>query len=527
MEDRPFQKLLEDTEFDENKVRLLLGKLKLNKSPGPDQIHNKVLFETKNEISNPLTFLFRQSLDFGILPDEWKIANITPIYKKEKKSDPNNYRPVSLTSAVGKLMETIIRDVLEEHLEKQKLLSSEQHGFRKGKSCTTQLLEVINDWTHILDNGKSLDVVYLDYKKAFDSVPYERLLAKLYAYGIRGKVLAWIRNFLTNRFQRVVINAAMSKAAPVSSGIPQGSVLGPILFLVYVNDLPEVVSNKVKLFADDTKMYQEVNDSNQKEEMQENLNKIMDWSTKWQLPFNIDKCKVLHLGKNNQKYTYKLGSCSNLMTLEQVEEEKDLGIKFDSQLSFRQHVAECVSKANQRIGLIRRNFHNLDKHTFLLLYKSLIRPLLEYGTTVCYPLFKQDTQALEKGQRRATKLVVNLRDMNYPTRLRALNLPSLVYRRKRADMLQLYRILNGIDSLCIENFVELDLGGRTRGHCYKLFRSRVKTREKRNTLDFRAINEWNSLSNQVVDAENLNQFKTRLEIEWNDKEYKFDPSNYY
>ena len=239
------------------------------------------------------------------------------------------------------------------------------------------------------------------------------------------------------------------------------------------------------------------------------------------------KCKVLHLGKNNQKYTYELGSCSNLMTLEQVEEEKDLGIKFDSQLSFRQHVAECVSKANQRIGLIRRNFHNLDKYTFLLLYKSLIRPLLEYGTTVCYPLFKQDTQALEKVQRRATKLVVNLRDMNYPTRLRALNLPSLVYRRKRADMLQLYRILNGIDSLCIENFVELDLGGRTRGHCYKLFKSRVKTREKRNTLGFRAINEWNSLSNQVVDAENLNQFKTRLEIEWNDKEYKFDPSSYY
>ena len=190
MEDRPFQKLLEDIEFDENKVRLLLGKLKLNKSPGPDQIHNKVLFETRNEISNPLTVLLRQSLDFGILPDEWKIANITPIYKKGKKSDPNNYRPVRLTSAVGKLMETIIREALEEHLEKQKLLSSEQHGFRKGKSCITQLLEVIKDWTDILDNGKSLDVVYLDYKKAFDSVPYERLLSKLYAYGIRGKVLA-------------------------------------------------------------------------------------------------------------------------------------------------------------------------------------------------------------------------------------------------------------------------------------------------------------------------------------------------
>ena len=207
-------------------------------------------------------------------------------------------------------------------------------------------------------------------------------------------------------------------------------------------------------------VYQEVNDSNQKEEMQENLNKLMDWSTKWQLPFNINKCKVLHLGKNNQKYTYRLVSCSNLLALERVEEEKDLGIKFDSQLSFRQHVAECVSKANQRIGLIR-NFHNLDNHTFLLLYKSLIRPLLEYGTTVCYPLFKQDTQALEKVQRRATKLVVNLRDMNYPTRLRALNLISLVYRRKKANMLQLYRILNGIDSLRIENFVELDRGGRT------------------------------------------------------------------
>ena len=425
------------------------------------------------------------------------------------------------------MMETLVRDELEPYLENQGLFCSSQHGFRKGRSCCTQLLEVIHDWADILENKSQIDIIYLDYRKAFDSVPYERLLVKLQAYGIRGKVLQWIRNFLTAREQRVVINGVASKTAPVTSGIPQGSVLGPILFLIYVNDLPDFVSSKVKLFADDTKLYREIKNPQDKDVLQNDLDNLMKWSRIWQLPFNESKCRVLHLGKNNLNHKYKLINNKNEVELIEVTEEKDLGLKFDYQLNFKQHTSECVSKANQRIGLIRRNFQQLDNYTFLLLYKSLVRPLLEYCNTVWHPCHKQDSQELEKVQRRATKLVKNLSDMSYPARLRALNLPSLVYRRKRADMLQMFRIVTEIDKLDKDNIINMDLGERTRGHRFKLCKNRAITREKRNTLGSRAVNDWNTLSDYVVSAENLIQFKIRLEKEWNCKEYKFDPSSYY
>ena len=350
---------------------------------------------------------------------------------------------------------------------------------------------------------------------------------KLQAYGIRGKVLQWIRNFLTDGEQRVVINGVASKTAPVTSGIPQGSVLGPILFLIYVNDLPDFVSSKVKLFADDTKLYREIKNPQDKDVLQNDLNNLMKWSRTWQLPFNESKCGVLHLGKKNPNHKYKMINNKNEVELIEVTEEKDLGLKFDNQLNFKQHTSECVSKANQRIGLIQGNFQQLDNYTFLLLYKSLIRPLLEYCNTVWHPCHKQDSQELEKVQRRATKLVKNLSDMSYPARLRALNLPSLVYRRKRADMLQMYRIVTEIDKLDKDNIVKMDLGERTRGHTFTLCKNRAITREKRNTLGSRAVNDWNTLSDYVVSAENLMQFKIRLEKEWNCKEYKFDPSSYY
>ena len=235
-------------------LKKLLDKLKIDKSPGPDRIHNRVLYETRDVILEPLTKLLTTSLESGKLPDDWKTANVTPIFKKGKKSDPNNYRPVGLTSAVCKLIETIIRDEIVNDVENQNLLSPAQHGFRSHMSCSTQPIEVIHDWAHSLDDNTPVDSIYLDYRKAFDSVPFERLLAKLHAYGIRGKIHQWIRDFLHNRKQRDVINTKPSDWVPVTSSIPQGSILGPVLFLIYVNDLPDIVSSTVKLFAEDTKI---------------------------------------------------------------------------------------------------------------------------------------------------------------------------------------------------------------------------------------------------------------------------------
>ena len=343
-----------------------------------------------------------------VLPSEWKLADVTPIFKKGKKTDPNNYRPVSLTSSSCKLLETMIRDDIIKHLEEKNLLSKEQHGFRSGHSCNTQLLEVVHDWAEAAELLYPVDIVYLDYQKAFDSVPHERLLNKLYAYLIRGKILTWIRNFLTNRTQRVTVCGVSSNQVNVTSGIPQGSVLGPLLFLIYVNDLPEVVKSTIKLFADDTKIYRVIKSDRDSEILQNDLLDIMKWSEKWQLPFNLTKCKVMHLGSQNKEFKYNLGERKQngeQLNLETVTEEKDLGVRFDDKLNFIGHISEVVSKGNQRIGLVRRNFHIIDNEMFLLIYKSLIRPVLEYCNTVWTPIYKKDSRSLEQVQRRATKLV--------------------------------------------------------------------------------------------------------------------------
>ena len=241
--------------IDENKMLKSLNNLKPNKSPGPDEIHPKMLKELANELAHPLTLLFNKSISDGIVPSAWKVAEVRPIFKKGSRSDPGNYRPVSLTSVVSKLFETFFRDALYDHLVENNLLSKDQFGFCKGRSTVSQLLVTIKEWMCNLDKGIPTDSIYLDFSKAFDTVPHQRLLVKLEGYGISDNVLNWISDFLSNRTQQVAVNGAKSASAPVSSGVPQGSVLGPVLFIYYINDLPSVTEGIVKIFGDDTKAY--------------------------------------------------------------------------------------------------------------------------------------------------------------------------------------------------------------------------------------------------------------------------------
>ena len=213
---------------------------------------------------------------------------------------PGNYRPISLTSVPGKLMERIMRDAVLQYMNNNNLFSSAQHGFIKGKSCTSQLLEFLEDVSQALDEGEDAVVIYLDFKKAFDKVPHRRLLVKLQGYGIQGKVLDWIQEFLTERKQRVVINGSESEWSDVTSGIPQGSVLGPTLFLVYINDMPDVINAIIKLFADDAKVYNRVKQNEQPADnhVQSSLNRGVNWANTWLMKFNFIKCHHMHIGKH-------------------------------------------------------------------------------------------------------------------------------------------------------------------------------------------------------------------------------------
>ena len=340
-------------------------------------------------------------------------------------------------------MESIVRDAIVDHLMKNDLITDDQHGFVPDRDCITQLLSCIEDWTQRLENNRAFDVIYTDFSKAFDSVPHERLFLKLEAMGIRGDVLKWIKSFLRERTQCVNVDGVRSSWRDVLSGIPQGSVIGPILFVIFINDMPSHVKHNIcKLFADDSKLFGDVN-ANVSNTVQIDLSNLEYWSTVWQQPFNAKKCKTMHLGVHNPNHTYHL----NGHALDVTRTEKDLGVLMDDSLKFHTQTAAATKKANQILGVIKRSYKTRDKNTMTTLYKSMVRPHLEHGNVIWGPFYAGDKKAVESVQRRATKLIPELREKCYLDRLRALDIPSLEYRRSRGDMIWCYKIFNGMRRL--------------------------------------------------------------------------------
>ena len=287
-----------DIQLTTEDVYKLLSKLKINKSPGPDKIHPQVLKECAAQLATPLQKLFRKSLDEGIIPESWKEGHVTPIFKKGTRTDVANYRPISLTSVVCKTLERIIREAVLKHMMDNNLLSDRQHGFVPGRSTMTQLLEVFDKWTECLDLGFTVDVIYLDFAKAFDTVPHHRMLLKMKSYGIDGKIIEWIKSFLIGRRQRVQIGGMESAWAPVTSGIPQGSVLGPLLFICFINDMPTHVTSDIYIYADDTKLSRCIRDEADCRELQNDLDRISHWCEIWHMILNITKCSHAHWKSN-------------------------------------------------------------------------------------------------------------------------------------------------------------------------------------------------------------------------------------
>ena len=506
--------------FTKTNVLKKLKNINASKSSGPDDIKACVLKELADELSEPLSELFQKSMSEGTLPKVWKEANVTPLFKKGKKSKANNYRPVSLTCILCKIMESIIRDNLVSYLESNNFLSDFQHGFVSKRSCTTNLLATLDQWTEFLDSGAPVDAIYLDFSKAFDSVPHLRLLEKLTSYGIDGCLLKWIKDFLIGRRQRVHINGEYSEWADVTSGVPQGSVLGPVLFVVYINDLPDVVESLSQLYADDTKVFSKVDSIERQKQIQQDLDNLVNWADKWQLQFNSDKCHVLHLGYRNQHYSYHMRkhNSSEKVELASSDYEKDLGILVDTDLSFSKHIETQVGKANRLVGLIRRLFTYLDKDMMRLLFCALVRPHLEFGNVAWSPRLKKDIEIIEKVQERATKVIPGMKGLTYEQRLKKMKLPSLKYRRKRGDLIEVFKYVNGHYSTK-ENLLTKDTSTRTRGHAHKLLKKSCNLNVRQHFFSFRVVNTWNNLPSTVIEATSLNSFKARLDKHFADELY--------
>ena len=302
--------------------------LNTNKSTGPDDIHPRLLKELAEHIAEPIAILFNKVLEDSKLPRDWKMAYISAIFKKGSRSLPANYRPISLTCIVCKILERFIRTKVMHHLQVENLLSDKQFGFINGRSTTLRLLNYLDKCADIIARGGVVDTIYLDFAKAFDAVPHRRLMGKLQSYGIEGNILKCIEQFLTGRTQVVLVNGTHSLPADVVSGILQGTVLGSLLFIIYINDILTNVECDGYLFADDTKIFREISTLNDSITLQKDIHSLESWTKRWLLGFNRDKCHILTLGKFvNITHTHRYTVAG--YEIEHVFEEKDLGVIFN------------------------------------------------------------------------------------------------------------------------------------------------------------------------------------------------------
>ena len=504
----------------EDIVSQKLKNLDPSKSPGPDALHPKTLEKVADEITKPLYMIYTTSLRTGKLPDAWKMANITAIYKnKGKKDEAENYRPVSLTSIACKMMESIIRDSVMLYLKENEILSDKQFGFLGGRSTTLQLLKVMEELANVIENKNVADIIYCDFRKAFDTVPHKRLMNVLQYYGIDGCILEWIKDFLCNRKQRVSVNGSPSELFDVTSGVPQGSVLGPLLFVLYINVMIEEAGDaNLFLYADDVKLYQEIKDYTDTRLLQENLDKLHSWTDDSLLRFHPDKCEVMRIRPRNKnvdvEQNYKIGN----ETLRNVSEVKDLGIVFRDDLSFAEHINKKVNKANSLAGILRRSFVHLDKTTFKQLFVSIVRPHLEYGAPIWNPHQKNLITVIENVQRRATRAIPGMEGKSYKERLESLQLPTLQFRRYRGDMIETYKIIHGIYDESVTKGFFTNKSGKIdyelRYHNLAVTKERCDKDVKRFAFKNRVVNQWNHLPAHVVSANSLNEFKNRLDEMW-------------
>jgi hypothetical protein len=494
--------------FSEDAVRTQLIKLNTTKSAGPDDIHPAVLKPLADILALPLANLFTLSLQNSQLPSDWKLAAVTPIHKGGSKESTGNFCPVSLTSVVLKTMERIIRDHIAAHLIHNNLISAQQHGFMRNRSCLTNLLCFLDEITMHLDKGDNVEVCYLDFRKAFDSVNHRLLIAKLAKFHLSLNVVRWIEEFLNHRSFYVVVEGSKSCLGYATSGVPQGSVLGPLLFLMFINDLTLSLECPTYLFADDIKLV----GSPPEDTLQRDLLKVYQWTIDWELPLNLSKCQRL-ISPKLVAPPLTLGPQDSLVEIPRVTEVRDLGIQITSDYKPTVQCQLAAKKARRALYMLMRTMASRDPSVLLPLYKTHVRPHLEYCVQAWAPMLKKDKLVLERVQKAFTRMFPPLVALNYTERLEKLNLFSLCRRRLRGDLIETFKFLTHRNNTG-DHLFSLHQNAALRGHPLKLEKPHTSTSIRAHFFSNRVINAWNKLPNDVVMATSVDIFKSRIDCCW-------------
>ena len=419
----------------------LLQGMSSNSSPGPDNVHPCAIKSCAAALAYPLQIIYVRSLSAAQLPQVWKHALMVPLFKSGARSNPLKYRGVSLTSVCCKVMERVLYGHVVDYLQSEGILSGFQFGFRTGCSTEDQLLlfyDKVNKW---VDSGHVVDVVYLDFAKAFDVVCHRVLLEKLRVLGFDRDILRWIEAFLVGRTMVVSVDGSVSTSRNVTSGVPQGSVLGPLLFLIYANYIAAGVTSFWVAFTDDFKLCVSHMEGSALM-LQRDLDSVCESAASWNMKLNAEKCVAIRFGKTRNDNLQNVRYLIDGREIDWVSSCRDLGVVVDSSLRFHAHVDSVVGKAGGLVGELLRSTICRSREFMLTLFVSHVRPILEYCSTVWNTGFLGDMRRLEAVQRRWTREIDGMESLDYPSRLIELRMYSVYGRLLRADLIKIWKVLH-------------------------------------------------------------------------------------
>ena len=425
-------------------VTLIIKSLDTSKAIGPDLIHNKLLIVACPIIAKPLTSLFNRSLAEGTFPDVWKTAHVTPIFKKGDKSLCSNYRPISLLSCVGKVLERCVKNHLVDYLNQNKIISSSQSGFTYGDSTTYQLLNIYDDFAKSVDSYIKTQAVFFDISKAFDRVWHRGLLHKLNAIGITGPLYSWFKSYLADRKQAVVVKGSKSNYLQIKAGVPQGSVLGPILFLIYINDIQNEIQSKIKLFADDTSIYLSLDDDNIRSQiLNSDLEQISLWARTWKVNFNRQKTELLNVNRRNVIMGPPLSFESSLLISN--PSHKHLGLIIQGDCKWNLHINSLIARCSTLVACLKSYKYRLSRKSLEIMYKSYIIPHFDYADVVWDNCTKQESEQLEQLQLDALRTICGtVRGTSHEEIYKETGFITLKERRKRHKLLLYFKFVNNL-----------------------------------------------------------------------------------